>query len=196
MTRLRSDQRRAQLLDIAEGLFIERGYAAVTMEDVARGAGVSRPIPYNHFANKEGLFLACVGRIRRQYDAGLATLLDSFDGDRRAILRRGGEYFFAHLAEAPGRWKLMYSSASVLPEEYAAQVAQGRAESVDTIARVLRTISPDADHHAILAAAYAISGVGEQLGQWWLREPELEIDELVDHYVRLLWSGIGDMLEP
>ena len=55
--------RRAQLLRVADGLFTERGYEATSMDDVAAAAEISKPVLYDHFGSKEGLFAACVEQV-------------------------------------------------------------------------------------------------------------------------------------
>ncbi|MEA2418363.1 MAG: hypothetical protein QOE60_569, partial [Thermoleophilaceae bacterium] len=54
--------RERQLLELAEALFAERGYAGASMDELARRAGVTKPVVYELFGSKEGLFGACVDR--------------------------------------------------------------------------------------------------------------------------------------
>src|SRR6476659_2569119 len=61
-TRLSRDDRMEQTLAAAHGLFAERGYAAVTMEEIAAAVGVTKPLLYNYFGNKEQLYIACMER--------------------------------------------------------------------------------------------------------------------------------------
>ena len=68
--------RREQLIDIAEELFVAKGYAATSIEDITRIAGVSRPIVYGHFGTKEAIYIACVERIRAELEADLAAQSD------------------------------------------------------------------------------------------------------------------------
>ena len=72
-TRLPREDRMEQTLEVARTLFAERGYAAVTMDEVAAAVGVTKPLLYNYFGNKERLYIACMER------AGDALL----DDDRR-----------------------------------------------------------------------------------------------------------------
>ena len=59
-TRLPRAERERQMLDTARALFAARGYADVTMDEVAAAVGVTKPLLYNYFGNKEQLFLACM----------------------------------------------------------------------------------------------------------------------------------------
>lgn len=55
---------RGQLLDLAEELFIQKGYVGFSIDDLSRAAGVSRPTVYHHFGSKDGVYLACLRRVR------------------------------------------------------------------------------------------------------------------------------------
>ena len=55
-------ERREQLLDIGRRLFAERGFEGTSIEEIAAKAGVSKPVVYEHFGGKEGLYAVVVGR--------------------------------------------------------------------------------------------------------------------------------------
>ena len=82
--RLPRVERERQMLSVAHGLFAERGYAAVTMDDVAARVGVTKPLLYNYFGNKERLYIACME------PAGEALVGDRRRGRRRQRRRRRG----------------------------------------------------------------------------------------------------------
>src|SRR3981081_645942 len=65
--------RSTQLLDLAEELLIENGYAGFSIDELCRAAGVSRPIVYEHFGSKDGIYLACVRRIRTEFEQALVA---------------------------------------------------------------------------------------------------------------------------
>lgn len=184
-----------QLLDAAESLFAEHGYSGVTMEDIARAGGVTRPVVYSHFETREGAYLAVVRRARQQYDAQILEAAGAFGLGAQAQLRGGIEVFFALLEREPGRWKLIFGSSAVLPESHAAELAALRFATIDTIESALRVTAPHAPELAITVAAHAISGVGERLGLLWLHRPELVKEDLIDHYVELLWNGLRPYVE-
>ncbi|GAA3979740.1 TetR/AcrR family transcriptional regulator [Actinomadura viridis] len=186
--------RREQLTDVAERLFIDNGYAAVTMEDIARTAGVTRPVVYNHFQSKEGAYLACVERALQQHNAEMLAGLDA-SADPREQLAKGAEVYFGMLERDPGRWSLVFGSGSVLPGTYADQLARLRFTTIDTIAEMLRRVVPQLPQRRIQAAAHAISGVGERLGHWWRSDPSLSRAEIVEYYTDILWSGLRGHLE-
>src|SRR4249919_1716115 len=73
-TRLSRDDRMEQTLTVAHSLFAARGYAAVTMDEIATEVGVTKPLLYNYFGNKERLYIACM---KRAGDALVATILET-----------------------------------------------------------------------------------------------------------------------
>jgi len=81
--------RQEQLLDVAEALFTRDGYEYTSIEEVARQAGVTRPIIYNPYGSKEGLYLACVQRAQTACEAAMAEAFASTN-DPRTQLERGG----------------------------------------------------------------------------------------------------------
>jgi len=159
------------------------------MEDIARAAGVTRPVPYNHFGTKEGVYIACVLRATIVYNAELAAQIDP-DAHPQDQLRQGAEVFFGLLERDRGRWALIFASSSVLPPEFARELGQVRFDTIATIELLLRRASPSADPKRMAAAAHAVSGVSERLGHWWLSEPSMTRDEVIDHYTALLWPGL------
>src|ERR1700748_1582297 len=64
--RMTGTQRREQLLDVGRSLFAERGFEATSVEEIAAKAGVSKPVVYEHFGGKEGLYAVVVDREMRQ----------------------------------------------------------------------------------------------------------------------------------
>jgi AcrR family transcriptional regulator len=186
--------RRELLLDVAEALFMEHGYAAVSMEDIARRASVSRPVVYNHFATKEGVYIACVRRATERYDTELRAVID-VNATAKEQLANGAEFFFRTLERDPRRWLLLAGSATILPAPYADELTALRFATIETIEQLLRQAAPNAPKRRLEAYAHAVSGVGERLGHWWLAHPELSRRELVEHYTELLWAGLQPYAE-
>jgi AcrR family transcriptional regulator len=187
------EERHEQLLDVTEELFVARGYAAVSMEDIARGAGITRPIVYAHFESKEGAYIACVARARKTYEAKLRERVDP-----RATpieqLRAGAASLFEVLEENPGRWRLLFGSNAVLPGVFDERLADLRFETIEQIRHLLAAAAPAAPPLRIEAIAHAISGIGERLGHWWLTRPDITRQEMTDHYVEIVWPTIAPII--
>lgn len=181
--------RYAQLLPVAEKLFVTHGYAAVSIEDIARAAGVTRPVIYDHFGSKEGAYIACVERARALYEAELLREIDPA-AEPLEQLRAGGEAFFRMLERDPARWRLLFGSSGLLGSEKDELLAEFRLGTIEQIRRLLAAAAPDAPADRVTAAAHMVSGAGERLGHWWLTRPDLTRRQIVEHYVQVLWDGL------
>lgn len=177
--------RRSQLLDLAEGLFTELGYERVSIEDVARAADVTRPVVYQHFDGKEALFIACVRRARDQFEADLAEAVLGASGDLSDLIEVGGRVFFQVLADDPRRWALLFATSSSIDGELSEQLSALRSQTIASIAELCRPFAPNVPEDDLSALAHAISGVGEQLGRWWLRNPDLTLEDVVRQHRRM-----------
>lgn len=186
--------RHEQLLDIAEGLFVERTYALTSMEDIARAAAVTRPIVYNHFETKEGAFIACIRRVYDTYNAGLSSFVDP-ESAPTDQLRAGAQFYFGSIEQNEGRWLLLFTSASVLTGDYRDELVALRFKHVQAIAGLLHTALPNTPNNAIDAAAHALSGIGERLGHWWLTRPDLDRAEIVDYFCSIAMGGVGQWID-
>jgi AcrR family transcriptional regulator len=186
--RLSPDQRAAQLLDAAEGIFVERGFDGASIEAIAAAAGVTRPVVYEHYESKEQMFLLLMRRARVQLDETLlASVLDT--DDAFAQLRSGVDAVFAFMEADRRRWALLFdrlaASGAVAEEQ-----ARLRAETVARIALLFRAAAPHADDLSITVAANALSGAAEQVERWWRANPDTPRDALVDHLVAFAWRGL------
>jgi AcrR family transcriptional regulator len=188
-TRLPFAARREQLLDHAEELFMTKGFAATSIEDVARASGVSRPIVYEHFGSKEGVYLACVERARANYERELLAAIDP-SAEPREQIRRGAEVFFSMLQRDPGRWRLLFATSTTLPGEDSDRFQQLRFRTIAAILPLLQRGAPETPPARIEAWGHAIAGIGERFGFWWLAQPDMTLDEVVEHYLAVIFDGI------
>src|SRR3954454_12296533 len=114
LKRMPRSEREQQMLDAAMRLFAERGYAAVAMDDVAAAVGVTKPLLYNYWGNKERLFLACM---ERSADAlfGAVRGAAGEEPPPAAAARAGMRAFFAFVEAARGAWRIVFDET--LPSE-------------------------------------------------------------------------------
>ncbi|MFF4250684.1 TetR/AcrR family transcriptional regulator [Streptomyces sp. NPDC001663] len=192
--RLTGKQREQQLLDVAENLFTERGYEGVSVEDIARAAGVSRPVVYQHHGSQEGIFVACVRRARQEFEDTLATAISTAGGDMDELITAGGRVFLELVANNPRRWALLFTSSSGLGGDMAEQLIKLRRHTVERIADVASPHAVGLDRPSLLAAAHVISGIGEQLGHWWLAHPDEDLDHVLRMYVAAVGGAVRGLL--
>ena len=70
--RVPRELRERQLVELAEQLFADRGYGGTSMEELASRAGVTKPMVYELFGSKDGVFRACVDRAVEQMARSVA----------------------------------------------------------------------------------------------------------------------------
>ncbi|HEY8584084.1 MAG TPA: helix-turn-helix domain-containing protein [Capillimicrobium sp.] len=171
-TRLPRADRMEQTLVVAHELFAERGYASVTMDEVAAAVGVTKPLLYNYFGNKERLYIACM---ERAGDALVATVVAAVDradepGD---ALRLGLQAFFAFVDTDRATWKVLFDETLPTGGEIAARVGEYRTRITDLVAGSLLAQLPadrrDRARVEVEALSTALLGAAESLARWWLR---------------------------
>lgn len=191
-TRLSREARNAQVLDVAEALFAEHGFEGTSMEDIARAAGVTRPVVYAHYPNKDEIFLACVRRARAELEAGIREpeIMIEAGASAEVVMERAGEVFFSLLERDPRRWMVLFNPSIALSPTLSEQLTEMRTHTIARIAEMLRHFSAG-DDGTNTAFAYAISGVGEQLGRWWLANPDIPKTRVIGFYRDFITHGLN-----
>jgi AcrR family transcriptional regulator len=190
---MRAAERRAQLLDVARRVFGTSGFHAVSMDDVAKEAGVTKPILYDHFSSKKELYLALL-------DADLAILhekvqqaLDSPIGNRERI-RASFQAYFDFVEEEADGFRLLMQETVGAERDFREKVALVRdqilSEVADLIARESRGML--GREHAE-TVALALVGMVETVAQHDPGRPAASRQEAVDILVRLAWRGITEL---
>jgi AcrR family transcriptional regulator len=128
--RMPPEERREQLLDAALALIVERGYGGVTMEGIARAAGVTKPVVYDLFGSLGRLLVALHEREEERAFSDLAQVLPSLplDSDPDQLLVEGLVAFLATVAANPDRWRLILLPSDGTPEVVREHIAQGRTQ--------------------------------------------------------------------
>lgn len=129
-------ERRAQLLQVTKAMVGAEGFHTVTIEAVARRAGVSRPVVYEHFGGLRGLFDALLDLLSRTALEQLAAVLPRELGGRspKAVLL-GALRGYLEVAEAdPVTWRLVLMPAECAPKAARERIAEGRSRVVAQLA--------------------------------------------------------------
>jgi len=171
------------MLDVAEQLFAERGFA-VSMDDIAEGAGISKPMLYAYFESKEGLYRACVERVRgRLHETIERAAAAGEDPDARlwhALLA-----FFTFVDEERAAWTVFHGEAAAEGGLFAEEVARCRRDNVSLVARQL------GDGAENEQTALMLVGACETLASWWLDHPEEPREALALRLMNVFWLGLG-----
>jgi len=178
--------REQQILDAAVHEFAERGYAHASMAAIAHRAGISKPLIYEYFGSKEGLYLACLRR------AGGHLVDRVADAQNGATLQRAGETLAAIFSALDGRrldWAVILDPT--LPADSAAGAAalsyreQLHQLAVEGIREVLGGYGlTDPEDHALTAHVW--EEVVIAIVNWWLGHPDETAAAMTDRCNRLI----------
>ena len=181
-------QRREQLLEIGKELFAERGFEATSIEEVAHRAGVSKPVVYEHFGGKEGLYAVVVDRemeyVVRRISEAIAT------GTPRERVERAALAFLTYVKDHPDGFAILTRDAP------ATAGRSGMASLLNDVAErvgdVFAASFKDAGYDARTAPIYAhaLIGMVTFVGQWWTEERKPSVDEVANHISALAWMGL------
>src|SRR2546427_1785910 len=182
-----------RLLQLAEELFMEKGHDGFSIDDLCRAAGVSRPIIYEHFGSKDGIYIACLSRIRAEFERALLAAAAA-SPDLASTAQNCANTWFEILERDPRRWSLVYGGATGLVGPLADQLADLRDTTVQQIAGIAARFAPDAGAEQTTAWAHAVSGAGEQLGGWWIRNLEIPRERVVAFYSDFLEAAVNHLI--
>jgi AcrR family transcriptional regulator len=192
-TRLAREQRMEQTLGVARSLFAERGYSAVTMDEVAAEVGVTKPLLYNYFGNKERLYIACM---ERAGDALFATIEENLrpSSNPGDLLNDGLRAFFAFLDRDRAAWAVLFDETLPQSGEVADRVADYRGRILELVAGSLLAQLPPKRREAasteVEALSTALMGAAEALARWWLRTEAISAKEAAELLISTIEPGL------
>jgi AcrR family transcriptional regulator len=186
--KLSAAERRAQLIEVGRSTFAELGYAATSVEELASRAGVSKPILYEHFGGKEGLYAVIVDREMERVLTMLGEAIAG--GSPRELVEGAAVAFLTYVRDFPdGFAVLTRDSPPVGGEPAMSGLLNVVAERVtDVFAVSFR----EAGYDRKLAPIYsqAVVGMVTFVAQWWMDERELPVELVASHLSALAWMGL------
>ena len=189
--RMTGQQRREQLVGVARAAFAERGFEATTVEEIAERAGVSKPVVYEHFGGKEGLYAVVVDREVLALTDRITAALDA--SHPRVAAEQAADAFLGYIEESEEGFRILVRDAPV---------GSGRG----TFASVIADVAAAAEN--LLLSEFSGRGFDEEtapmyarmlvgavalVGEWWLevRQPPREV--VAAHIVNLMWNGLRNL---
>ena len=189
--RMSGSQRREQLIGVGRKLFAKKGYEAVSVEEIANEAKVSKPVVYEHFGGKEGLYAVIVDR---EMNNLLNRIVSSLTGDHpRLLLEQAGLALFDYIEDETDGFRILVRDSPV-------------SQSSGSFASLIVEVATETDH--ILAEQFKQRGFNPKLsqmysqmlvgmvaltGQWWLDARKPGKDKVVANLVNLAWNGLSHL---
>jgi AcrR family transcriptional regulator len=186
--RLSGTERRAQLIDVGRTVFAQHGYEGTSMEDIADRAKVSKPILYEHFGGKEGLYAVIVDR---EMDYVVRRIVEAIGvGSARERLERATLAFLVYVKDHPDGF-------AVLSQDSPMTSTRGRLSSLlndlaERVGDIFATSFKDAGFDPKMAPIYshALVGMVTFVGKWWTDVRKPPVEEVAKHIGALAWMGL------
>ena len=191
-SRMTGKQRREQLIEVGRKLFADKGFEGTSVEEIAAKASVSKPMVYEHFGGKEGLYAVVVDREIAALLGGITGTLSAELGSRETLERAAGALLDYIESNTDGFRILVRDSPA--------------GQSTGSFASLISDVASQVEH--ILAAefkrrkldpktaplyAQMLVGMVALTGQWWLDSPKMKKADVAAHLVNLAWNGLANL---
>ena len=190
--RMTGEQRREQLIAVGRTLFADNGFEATTVEEIAATADVSKPVVYEHFGGKEGLYAVVVDREIRSLLVEITQALEVGGGPRDLVEQATLALLDYIESDADG--------FRVLVRDSPAGQSTGPFASIlgDAATRVEHLLAAEFKARGLdpaTAPMYAqmLVGMVAFTGQWWLARGTFAKAEIAAHLVNLAWNGLAGL---
>lgn len=188
-----SAQRREQLIAVGRTLFAQDGYEAVSMERIASTAKISKPIVYEHFGGKEGLYAVIVDREMQKLTKALMGSLSDSTAHPRELLERAALAFLTYIEENSDGFQVLVRDSPSTDSTGSFNSFLG-----DVSIRIEHILKKTFKQHDIptkSAPYYAQMLVGTTVftGQYWANHRKVSKEQLAAYIVNLVWKGLSRM---
>lgn len=188
--RMTGRERREQLISIGRAAFAERGFDGASVEDIAARAGVSKPVVYEHFGGKEGLYAVVIDRELVALEKVVTESLQT--GSWRERIEQGVVALLTYVEEETDGFLILVRDSKPGDERSFSTLLNA---AVNQIAHILGEAFEHRGLDPELAVLYgqALVGMVATTAQWWLDEREPSRETVAVHIVNLCWNGLSGM---
>jgi AcrR family transcriptional regulator len=180
-------QRRQQLIKVGRQVFAEHGFEATSVEEIARRAKVSKPIIYEHFGGKEGLYAVIVDRDMEAVVERMAAAIR--EGTPRQRLEGAVLAFLTWVRDEPDGFMVLLRDS---PNGRGAGMAGLLHDLADRVGAVFAEQFTSAGFDRRLAPMYAhaLIGMVTFVGEWWIEARKPPVEVVAAHVAALAWMGL------
>ena len=184
-------ERREQLLGIGRRLFAERGLEGTSIEEIAARADVSKPVVYEHFGGKEGLYAVVVDREVERFLAMATRLLAG--QDTMAKFEVAAVELLRYIQDNSDGFRILVRDSN--PSSGSGTYASLISDIAGQVEYLLGDVLAERGYDPKLAPMYAqmLVGMVAFTGQWWLDARKPKLEEVAAHLVNLAWNGLSKL---
>ena len=192
--RMTGRERREQLIGVGRKHFADKGFEGTTIEEIAASAGVSKPVVYEHFGGKEGLYAVVVDREIESLLSAVQGALTS-EGTSREIIERAALALLGYVETSTDGFRILVrdSPTGQATGSFASLMSDIASQVEHILAAEFK--SHKLDPKAAPMYAQMLVGMIALTGQWWLDSRKFKKHEVAAHVVNLAWNGLTG-LEP
>ena len=190
-TRMTGIQRREQLIDVGRALFATRGFDTTSVEEIASQAGVTKPVVYEHFGSKEGIYAVIVDREVQQKVNTISQSLVSADHPR-AIVENTALALLDYIDQHTDGFRVLVRDAPSESNNSYSSIIGDVASRVEHLLAERFTLAQIDEKWAPLYAQMLV-GLIAQVGLWWVEERAFTKEVVAAHVVNLTWLGLRNM---
>ncbi|WP_232326787.1 TetR/AcrR family transcriptional regulator [Microbispora sp. ATCC PTA-5024] len=186
--RMTGAERREQLIQIGRTLFAEKGFDGTSVEEIAASAKVSKPVVYEHFGGKEGIYAVVIDREMQRL---LSLVTQALSASHALVkLERAALALLQYIEESSEGFRILVrdSHAASGTGTFASLISDIASQVEDVLADEFKERGYDPK----LAPMYAqmLVGMTALTGQWWLDVRRPRREEVAAHLVNLSWNGL------
>ena len=186
--RLPASERRAQLIEVARGVFAKHGYEGTSVEEIAKRAKVSKPIIYGHFGGKEGLYAVIVDR---EMDYVVRRIVEAISsGSPRERVEHASLAFLNYVKGHPDGFAVLSQDSPLTSSRGTmSSLLNDMAERVGSV--FVSTLKEAGyDPKAAPIYAHALVGMVTFVGKWWTEARKPSVEEVAKHISALARMGL------
>lgn len=191
--RLTRDQRRSVIERMAAQLFAERGYDAVSIEEIAAAAEITKPTLYDHFSSKQQLYDQLLQTQSNEMVNYMADRVNASSGTAAEQLRDVLNAFFAFVQEHPFAWRLLFREPPTDPK-IAGAARRIHQQASNNVAVLLRRLEPSKrglPDRQLELRAEGLKWAQQGLAAWWYDHPEVTRAEIVEAVIAMSPVDLG-----
>ncbi|MEO6792080.1 MAG: TetR/AcrR family transcriptional regulator [Ornithinibacter sp.] len=189
--RMPRSARRAQLLDAAQAVFVQSGYHAAAMDEIADRAGVSKPVLYQHFPGKLDLYLALLDKHCHTLEGLVGEALATSTDDNEARVHATIAAYFDFVSREGAAFRMVFESDLTSVPQVRSRLDALELSCAEAIAEVIAEDTGADDERALMLGS-ALAGMAQVAARHWLaHDGSVSEEEAARTTSTLAWRGLG-----